>query len=438
MRFTVEIVTGSQRFAALHDAWQRLWLDFGTYIFQNHDWISGWLAGVRNRRDIRLMIALAWDGDRLAGAMPCAVHRLRGLRVLHFASQVFSDFCDCLVGQEDDHTVVLSLLWKGLKKAGGFDVISLQQIRPDACCRQFFEALTGASGAWRIELKGRCLRIDNDWPDGVAFFKSLNKKGRNNYTRGKRILTEAGGEVCFRVIELGDPAEAITEILRLKELWLRANDPQSPLLGPDGTVLRAILNHAWRSGLTKIFVLQCGGEIVAASINFVYGDRMEAYITAFDKAFERASPGTILILEYARWAFDRKLKAVDFLRGEEAFKFRLANAETLLSTVTGARTLVGKIAVVGHRWYKRLRDRQEVEKMANAHGKACEAGAIAEAKLKWQLPLEKKAVMALRDGLLASQQVESDQAPSGNLKAAVRSGRTMRGSHSKATSLKPD
>jgi CelD/BcsL family acetyltransferase involved in cellulose biosynthesis len=366
MRYRVEVVTETERFVALRDPWQGLWINSGGYIFQSHDWITGWLAGVKSRKDIRLLTALAWDGDRLAGVMPCAVHRRKGFRVLHFAAQIFNDFCDCLIDPEDDPTVVLPKLWSELKQAGGFDLIILQQIRADACCRPFFDALTSAGAAWRIEPQGRCLRIDNHWVNGAAFFGSLNKKGRNNHTRGKRILTELGGEVSFRVVEPDEPADsAIKEILRLKETWLRVNDPQSPLLGPDGIVLRTIIDHARRSGLAKIFVLQCGGKIAAASINFVYGDRMEAYFTAYDAGFERGSPGTILIVQYAQWSFDRQLKLVDFLRGEEAFKFRLANAETLLSTVKGARTFVGHIALSGHRWLTRLRKWQDVDGSKN-------------------------------------------------------------------------
>ena len=66
----------------------------------------------------------------------------------------------------------------------------------------------------------------------------------------------------------------------------------------DATVLRAILDQAWRSGLARIFLLECGGKIAAASVNFVYAGRMEAYFTSYDAAFDRASPGTILIVEY--------------------------------------------------------------------------------------------------------------------------------------------
>ena len=148
--------------------------------------------------------------------------------------------------------------------------------------------------------------------------------------------------------------------MRLKLIWLRANDPTSPLLGNDHAVLRAVLDTAWQSGLAKIFVLECGNRIAAASVNFVYAQRMEAYFTAYDVSFDRASPGTILIVEYARWSFDRGLTYVDFLRGEEAFKFRLANADIMLSSFSGAHTVMGQVAMTGHRWLARWRQRQDV------------------------------------------------------------------------------
>ena len=355
-----EIVTDYTRFTSIQPAWRLLWERSGGYIFQSHDWIAGWLVGVRDRHEIRLQIALAWDGERLCAAMPCAVHRRSGLRVLSWAAQLFSDYCDCLVDSAYEAASVMPLLWNALRRFGGFDLISLQQIRPDARSRVFLNQVAEDGIQLRPgDREERCLRIENKWGDGDSFFRSLTKKGRNNHTRGKRILAEIGGDVRFRLVEpLEDSKCLIDEIMDLKRAWLRANDPTSPLLGDDGTVLRAILEKACRSGLAKIFLLESGGKIAAASINLVYGGRMEAYFTAYDAAFERASPGTILIVDYAIWSFDQDLAHVDFLRGEEAFKFRMANAETLLSSFEGARTLVGQVAISGRRWLSRRRQRQ--------------------------------------------------------------------------------
>jgi len=357
----IEIVTDTRRLAAVRQEWQELWERSAATIFQSHEWISGWAVGVRDRKEIRLQIALARDGQRLVAAMACAVHRRTGIRILTFAAQSFSDYCDAMVDPAYDDTAVFPLLWGGLRQFGGFDLINFQQVRPDAKCRGFLDQLVRDRNGLRCADRAeRCMRIDNRWPDGEAFFRSLNKKGRNNHTRGKRILGELGGEVRFRVLDPSEPGgPAIDQILRLKHTWLLANDPNSTLLGDDKLVLRAIMDKAWQSGRARIFLLECGEKIVAASFNFVYAGRMEAYFTAYDAAFERASPGTILIVEYARWSFDRGLAHVDFLRGEEAFKFRMANAETLLTSFSGARTLLGQMAISGHRWLSRYRQRHD-------------------------------------------------------------------------------
>jgi CelD/BcsL family acetyltransferase involved in cellulose biosynthesis len=358
-----EVVTNPARLAAVREPWQALWGRCGGFIFQSFDWIDGWRSGIQDRRNIRFQIALAWDGDRLCGVLACAVHRRSGLRMLTWAAQLFSDYCDCLVDPAYDADAIMGPLWDSLHRFGGFDLINLQQIRPDARCRNYLDRL--ARDGTRLqhgERSERCMRIENKWTDGEAFFRSQNKKARNNHTRGKRILAElGGGDVNFRLVQSPEQTmPVLEEVIRLKRNWLRANDPGSTLLGHDGLVLRAILDKALHSGLAKIFVLECGGTIAAASVNFTYCGRLEAYFTAYDPAFDRASPGTILIVDYARWAFDNNLSHVDFLRGEEAFKFRMANAETLLSSFSGARTLVGQMAVSGHRWLSRRRQRQEV------------------------------------------------------------------------------
>jgi CelD/BcsL family acetyltransferase involved in cellulose biosynthesis len=358
----IEIITDPSRFASIGPAWQQLWKRSNGFIFQSHDWIEGWLSAMSDRRDIRLQVALAWDGDQLRGGMPCAVHRRSGLRVLGWAAQLFSDYCDCLVDPACEDPGIIPSLWEGLVQFGGFDLISLQQLRPDAKSRAYLDHLAAIGTRLQDgERTERCLRVENRWADGESFFRSLNKKGRNNHTRGKRILAEIGGDVSFRLVEPPEnPGPLLDEILRLKQVWLRANDPNSSLLGSDAIVLRKILDAAWHSGLARIFLLECGGRIAAASVNFVYAGRMEAYFTAYDAEFDRASPGTILIVEYARWSFDRGLTHVDFLRGEEAFKFRLANAETVLSSFAGSRTIVGQLAVSGHRWWSRRRQRHEI------------------------------------------------------------------------------
>jgi CelD/BcsL family acetyltransferase involved in cellulose biosynthesis len=96
MSLRFEVVTDPLRFGELREAWDDLCDRANGYIFQSHAWLSGWIKGVAEQKDVRLLIGVVWDGpSELVGVMPCAVHRRFGLRLLQWAAQQHSDYCDC-------------------------------------------------------------------------------------------------------------------------------------------------------------------------------------------------------------------------------------------------------------------------------------------------------------------------------------------------------
>ena len=359
MTIRTEVVTTLPRFLELEAQWDALWESGGIDVFQTFTWTRGWVEGQESRH-LRLLIGLAWDDDRLIAVLPFSIQRRGGLRLLQWAAQMFNDYCDALVDPGSQGQDALEQVWKLVHHTGGFDLVNLQQVRPDARIRRLLDTAARASRTLRAqEGQEKCMRIDCAWPSGEAWFRSLNKKGRNNHTRGKRILAELGGDVTFRAHDPALPvAPVIDEILALKRTWLEVHHPGSPLLDRDAELQRKVLNTGWQTGRMIIFLLECGGRIAAASINFTYGSRMQAYVTSYDPAYDRASPGTILIVDYTKWAFDRGFRSVDFLRGEEPFKFRLANAETVLDGYLGSRTALGRMALAAHDVRARFRARR--------------------------------------------------------------------------------
>jgi CelD/BcsL family acetyltransferase involved in cellulose biosynthesis len=351
----IEVITRLDRFVEIRPQWDALWQRCRARIFQTHAWLGTWFQACGH--DATPRIAVAWQDDVILAAVPLAIQRRFGFRTLEWAAQAPSDYCDALATPET--TSHLALLWRTVCEAGGFTFVKLAQIRPDAVMRPLLER--EPTGGTRTESRSdavRCLGIDRVWPDSEAWFRSLGKKGRNNFWRGERILTELGGTVSFQCL---DPAErAVGDDLRcamvLKREWLRAKEPGSPLLGRDGETLEAMLRAAADTGLLRLFVLSCGGRMVAASVNFVGTDTMDAFLTCYDAAFGRASPGTLLMVHYTRWAFDNGMRKVDFLRGDEPFKLHFANCEVGLTTYTGARTILGKSLLAAHRSRSRLRD----------------------------------------------------------------------------------
>ena len=143
----------------------------------------------------------------------------------------------------------------------------------------------------RRDRKERGYSIDCVWPNGEAWFRSLGKKGRNNFWRGERILADLGGEIAFHAL---DPtkqsiSQELQQTLELKRSWVKETNRSSPLLGGDGKAFEAMIHAVSGRGLLRLFLLTCGDKIAAASVNFVHSEQVdEAYLTSYAPEFERA------------------------------------------------------------------------------------------------------------------------------------------------------
>lgn len=330
MPCTYEIVREPRRFLAISDAWRDLWQRSGAGIFQCHTWIAAGWSGDLN-------IGLAWENERLLAVLPLAIRRRSGLRVLEWAGQQFSDYCDGIA--ESQHSVLLQYLWDRTYMAGGFDLIWLKQMTTDAK----FQPL---DKLWPT--KDICLQLCNrgQWTSGEAWFRSLNKKARNDHLRGRRIL-EQQGRLVFRQAT-GAEIDAILDwSVSHKQDWVKRNRLHSTLL--EANALHGLVRALESLGALRLFVLECDGQLAAVSVNIVQHHTMLAFFATYDPTYERGSPGIILMTEYTKWAFDNDIRVIDYLRGEEAYKFKFATTAVETSSFLAAKTLPGKLALTVYR-----------------------------------------------------------------------------------------
>jgi len=341
-----EVVKTASRMAEIKPAWDALWARGGQSVFQSFGWIDAWWRSRRANDVSRLCIGLCWAGGELVAVMPFASRWHCGVRVLEWAAKDCSDYCDALVDPGfADGWRALGDGWAAVAASGGFDVTYLSHVRPDA---MLCNMLGGQRRGVRLKpghRSARSLQVQCDKPDGHSWFRSLSKKARNNHTRGLRIIGETG-PVTVRVSEPSDNVDAVVErMIELKQQWLADTNQDNQILGDDARILHALITELGRQGALRLFSIHCGDLFVAGSVNILSGTRMQAFFAAYDPRFDRASPGTLVMVEYLMWAFDRKFSEVDFLCGEEDYKFRFANKQVDLGTYVGARTPVGRLAL---------------------------------------------------------------------------------------------
>ena len=350
----LEIVRSTERLDAVGPAWTDLWRRAGGLVFQSHAWVAAWWATVPDRRRRRLHVVLCWHGETLLAVLPLATCRRRGFRLLEWAAKDYTDYGDVLAAP-DCEPAALRRMWDRVSSAGGFDLIYLNRLLPDARARALLDPATARSIRLRPNhRRDASLRVANVWPSGEAWFGAQSKKTRQNYRRGQKVMAERGA-LRFRLLPADEPLGPVLERLcALKRKCLAGQALRSALFDHGAPALSALVQVLADTGVLRLFVLECDGVMVAVSVNFVQAGSMMAFVTTYDPDVERGSPGMVLMMDYIRWSIDRGLHTIDFLCGAEPFKTRFATRSVTLGSVVGTRTLAGAAAMMVDRCHHGL------------------------------------------------------------------------------------
>ena len=74
-------------------------------------------------------------------------------------------------------------------------------------------------------------------------------------------------------------------------------------------------------GPLRLAFLTVGGQRIAAGVSFQTADSLLYYNAGVDPEARDLSPGVLMVERYVRRALERGLTRMDFLRGDEAYKY---------------------------------------------------------------------------------------------------------------------
>jgi CelD/BcsL family acetyltransferase involved in cellulose biosynthesis len=152
------------------------------------------------------------------------------------------------------------------------------------------------------------------------YVQALPAKLRHEIRRKERRLAEqAGGYVLTwsTASTVGEDLDRFVELHRA-----------SP--GPKGRFMHAGMEIFFRrlaeafldEGRFHLAFIEVQGAKAAGAIGFSFGDTFSLYNSAFDRDFERLSPGMVLVTHLIREAADRGLRRFDMLKGDLDYKYR--------------------------------------------------------------------------------------------------------------------
>jgi CelD/BcsL family acetyltransferase involved in cellulose biosynthesis len=295
---------------------------FLTYLWQ-HSW---W----RELGEGQLDLVTFREQGRLVGLAPTYREKVGGFPAVRFGGGLeVSDYLGILVEPGFESAVGRAFLEHCLESPGL--VIDFHFLTSDGVTvRLLTAAARDMDRRYHLEDEEVSPRIEltTDWETYVA---RLGKKDRHELRRKRRRLEEAGGWVITESV-----AETLAADLEsFFELHAKSSRAKEDFLTDDvKSFFRHICFHLQEAGWLSLRSLKFQGRSVAAVLAFVYRGKLLLYNSGYDPAANAFSPGFVMMSEEVRLAIQEGMSEVDFLRGDETYKYDLGAKDRQLVHLT--------------------------------------------------------------------------------------------------------
>ena len=363
----VEVVDTVARLDELASKWEELVeTTQQRSFFLRWDWVRTWweVFGA----DKRLWVLAVWHPNgRLLGFAPWYVGRelvagvpCRVLRWLGDGEAVAPEYLDLISRPEDSEDVAQAvaqfLMGAGV---GEWDAASLRRVRPQSQAmrklRELIEAGRGSADVLDEPLPCPYIDLPETWE---AYYKQLSPNMQHNIARRRKKLDKEFPDNGFT---FGAPdGDARQGLLALRELHLKRKATQgidSPFARQDYLDFHLRLaERLAREERLYLSFLSIAGAPVAAQYGFRENGTLYAYQTCFDPAYGKNGVAQILLGYILQTEIQLGTKRIDFLRGDEPYKYDWTQTEHRLARIEiGNRTAAGRLATAARRSRAHLR-----------------------------------------------------------------------------------
>ena len=325
---TVEVNHDAAGFDALRPEWEDLESRAAEdNIFMTHMWQHAWWKDLGGGQ--LDLVGFRHEG-RLVGIAPTYREMVGGFPVVRFGGGLeVTDYAGFLVETGYVDAVGRAFLEYCLDFPGL--VLDLHFLRADGIT---LAGLTAAArdmdrryNVEREEVSPRIL-LPGDFETYVG---SLSKKDRHELRRKRRRVEEAGG---WTVSETSEESLEV-DLETFFTLHAASTRAKSDFLTDDvKRFFRHICRHLLEQGWLSLRLLVHQGRAVAAVLGFVYRGKLLLYNSGYDPSLTSLSAGLVLMSEEVRLAIEASLTELDFLRGDEKYKYDLGAVDVDLMHLT--------------------------------------------------------------------------------------------------------
>lgn len=286
-------------------------------------WQRVWLRHFQNGRTARILTAR--EGERLIGVAPFVSDGSRAEFVGHYS---ICDYMDVVVTPGFERpffgSVVERLAADGVTE---FDLRGLRESSPTLAALPETAEAAGFEVTREEEAISPSVCLPSSWDE---YLGTLSKKDRHELRRKMRRLESIGGDVELRVVTSSD--EASTLLDTLFALMRASSHHKQEFLDRRGieAFFREIVPAMADEAMLRFYVLTFDGQPVASVLNFDLNGGLYMYNSGYDPAYSRYAVGLMSKAMLVRDAIEQGRSCVDFLRGDESYKYDLGGKDQVV------------------------------------------------------------------------------------------------------------
>jgi CelD/BcsL family acetyltransferase involved in cellulose biosynthesis len=325
----VALTITREELPALRDAWCGLIERTAEPIpFVHPTWQQVWLDEFLGDRE--LLLFAARDGEQLAGIAPL----IRDGGTLSFVGHYsICDYMDIVAPEERTRDVVAALF-----AAIDGEPWSQMELRGLRASSPALEAFTDAAGVAGLRVEREEEAVAPRVQDGASweeFLGGLSKKNRHELRRKLRRLQAAGELELHTYTSRVDVEEHLPLLLRF--MVESRSDKASFMSEQMGRFFHRMAPALANEGLVRLFELELDTKPVASILSFDMAGRLFMYNSGYDPDYAGLAVGLGSKALCLREAIESGYRCLDFLRGQESYKYDLGAVDQQVYKLTIAR-----------------------------------------------------------------------------------------------------
>lgn len=325
------IINSETALEGLADEWNNLLAESVSDVpFLRHEYLSAWweTRGGGEWDNVELAIVTGRQEGRLIGIAPLfrQIEASGGTNLLLLGSIEISDYLDLIVREQDLEEFSTGLFdFLSDEAPEAWNTLDLANLPEDSASLIALQNAAKKHG-WEYQQEQFSPVVPvNLTGDFESYLAGIDKKQRHEIRRKLRRANEYELPVTWYILE--DESRLDEDMQAM--LKLMENDPDKADFLSPAMRLQMVnsMQAAWRSGWLQLAFLEVDGQKAAGYLNFDYKGRIWVYNSGLDQRFLELSPGWVLLGHLLKWANENKRSVFDFMRGDEAYKFKFGGVK---------------------------------------------------------------------------------------------------------------